>query len=99
MNFNLWLIICLVLITVAVIIVAVYLVITLIQVKKTSKEMELALCKINDELEVVNKVSDKVAGFAEKLSSPLVSAASIIFYILSGSRSKKNRCKEDENVQ
>jgi len=71
------------------VVVSVYLVIALIQLKKTSKELELALRKVNTELDLVNKVSDKVVTITGKISSPVISAASIIFYILSGMKSKK----------
>lgn len=99
MNFNLGIFICLVVLTLAVVFVAVYLIISLIQIKKTAREIECAFEKINTELEIVNKVSDKVANISEKLSSPLISIGSILFYILSGIKPRrKNKCKEEENV-
>ena len=100
MNMSVWLTVCFLLVTAAVILVAVYLVITLWQIKNTAKVMEHTLLKVNGELDTVGKVSDKVLDITGKLSNPLISAGSVLFYILSNIRSrKKNRRKEEENVQ
>jgi hypothetical protein len=72
----------------------------LIQIKKTSKEAEDALKKINTELDHINKISGKVADITEKISSPLTSAASILFYVISGIKERrKNRCKGGDDVR
>lgn len=96
MNFNTWIIICMVLSTIALIVVAVYLIITLIQIKKTAEEMEESFKRVNTELAVVNKISGKVVSMTEKISTPLISAFSLLFYIFSGSRSKRKNSSEEE---
>ena len=99
MNANLF-IICLIIVTAAVVACAVYLIVTLIQIKKASKEMEEALRKVNTELDYVNKVSGKVADITEKISSPIISAASVLFYAVSAIKERrKNRCKGEDNVR
>ena len=86
---NSLIIICAVLITAVAVACAVYLILALIQMRKTAKEMESALKKVNHELELVNKVSDTVADIGEKFSAPVISALSAVFYILTGLKSKK----------
>lgn len=99
MNINIWLIICLVLATASIVAVAVYLIFVLIQVKNTAKEMERTLSKVNSELDMVNKVSGKVVNITEKMSAPLVSAGTVLYYIFSSFKKKKDRCQEEKNVQ
>lgn len=82
--------------TIALIVVAVYLIITLIQIKKTAEEMEESFKRVNTELAVVNKISGKVVSMTEKISAPLISAFSLLFYIFSGSRSKRKNSSEEE---
>jgi uncharacterized protein YoxC len=93
MNISIWLIICLVLATASIVAVAVYLILVLIQLKKTAKGMEETLARVNYELDMVNKVSDKVANVTDKLSAPLVSAGTVLYYIFSSFKKRKNRCK------
>ena len=93
MNINIWLIICLILITSSIVAVAVYLIIVLIQLKKTTKEMEVALSKVNGELDMINKVSGKVVNITEKLSNPFISAGAVLYYIFSSFKKKKDGCK------
>ena len=98
MNINIWLIICLVFATASIVAVAVYVIFVLIQLKKTAKEIEETFSKVNHELEMFNKVSDKVVSVTEKFSAPLVSAGTALYYIFSTFKKKKNGCKEGKNV-
>ncbi|MCL2334845.1 MAG: hypothetical protein FWC57_02155 [Endomicrobia bacterium] len=99
MNSNL-IAVCLILLTAAALACAVYLILALIQIKRASKELEEALKKVNTELEYVNKISGKVADITDKISSPVMSAASLLFYAISGIKERrKNRRKEQENVR
>ena len=98
MNINIWLIVCLVLTTVSIVAVSVYLIFLLAQFKKTAEEMEKTLLKVNNELDIVNKVSGKVVNITEKLSTPLISAGTILYYIFSSLKKRKNMRKEEKNV-
>lgn len=99
MNINIWMTICLFLATASLIAVAVYLIFTLIQLKKTAKEMEETFSKINKDLEIFNKVSGTIVGITEKFSSPLISAVAAIYYFFSAfSGKKKSGRKEEKNV-
>ena len=99
MNIKIWLIICLVLATVSIAAVSVYLIIVLIQIKKTVKELEGTLFRVNGELDSVNKLSKKVFDFTEKLSSPLISAGTVLYHVFASfNKKKKNGCKEEKNV-
>jgi uncharacterized protein YoxC len=84
--------------TVSIVAVAVYLIIVLIQLKKTVKEMEGTLSRVNAELDMVNKVSGKVVNITEKLSNPLISACTVLYYIFSSFKKRKGGCKEEKNV-
>jgi hypothetical protein len=60
-------------------------------------ELEKALHKLNSELDIVSRVSSKVISLTEKISSPVVSAVSLIFYALSSvNKRKKQMGEEDE---
>jgi uncharacterized protein YoxC len=98
MNYvELVLIISVVFVTLSITIGTIYLIITLIQVKKTTRELESIVRKINTELDTVNKLSGKITSIIEKLSSPILSAVSVFFYVLSGITKRKNKCREEEN--
>lgn len=60
--------------------------------------MEETLSRVNYELDMVNKVSEKVTGAAEKFSTPLISAGTVLYYIFSSLKKRKNGCKEEKNV-
>jgi uncharacterized protein YoxC len=90
-------IIALALIAVSVTIGAVFLIIAFVKAKKMTIELERALRKLNSELDVVSKVSSKVASLTEKISSPIISAISLIFYALSSvNKRKKQKGEESE---
>jgi uncharacterized protein YoxC len=76
----------------------VFLIITLVRVRKTAVEFEKALHKLNSELDVVSRVSSKVVSLTEKIPSPVISAVSLIFYALSSVNKRKKRTGE-ENEQ
>jgi uncharacterized protein YoxC len=95
MILNLWFTIALVLTMLSLIAVSIYLITALVQIKKTAKEAEMVLQKINVELAVVNKVSGKVSDIADKVSAPLLSAVSVLAYIISGIAKKKKKCVEE----
>jgi uncharacterized protein YoxC len=73
---------CIVVVSLAVTALCVYAIIALVQITKTSKEMEESAKKINSELAIVNEISKKACMLSEKLSSPLVSAGSVALYLL-----------------
>lgn len=89
MNLNVWIIVSLILLVIAAIFVAVYLILTLIQIKKTAREMEETFQRLNIELGTVNRISEKVSDFADKLSAPVISGLSLLMFILNRSKRKK----------
>jgi uncharacterized protein YoxC len=73
----------------------VFLINAFIKVRKAAIELEKALHKLNFELDVVSRVSSKVASLTEKISSPVVSAVSLIFYALSSVNKRKKQTEEE----
>jgi len=63
--------------------------------KKTAREAEQVLAKVNADLEVVNKVTTKVAEVTDKISSPMIAAASAIFYVITAIKKKRKGCGEE----
>ncbi|MDR1418448.1 MAG: hypothetical protein LBI80_04770 [Endomicrobium sp.] len=90
---DLVLIIAISIIAISIVVGVIYFILTLVQVRKTALEIEIAVSKVNTELDLVNKLSCKVASITEKVSSPVVSMISLLFYVIS-SINKKNKCKE-----
>ncbi|MDR1474859.1 MAG: hypothetical protein LBS38_04195 [Endomicrobium sp.] len=88
-------IIALALIAVSVTVGTVFLIIALLKVRRAAIELEKALHKLNSELDVVRRVSSKVASLTEKISSPVVSAVSLIFYALSSVNKRKKQTEEE----
>ncbi|MCA6071916.1 MAG: hypothetical protein LE168_06140 [Endomicrobium sp.] len=76
-------------VAVSVVVGVVYLVSALIQIKKTAIELESAMRKLSNELDIVNKVSGRVVSITEKLASPVVSAFSFLFHIVSSINKRK----------
>ena len=52
-------------------------------------ELESAMRKLSTELDIVSKVSGKVVSITEKLASPVVSAFSFLFHIVSSINKRK----------
>ncbi|MDR2458148.1 MAG: hypothetical protein LBD41_06690 [Clostridiales Family XIII bacterium] len=88
-------IIALALIAISVTISTVFFIMILIKVKKIAAEFEKALHKINSELDVVSRVSSKIVSLTEKVSSPVVSILSVIFYALSSINKRKKQPGEE----
>jgi uncharacterized protein YoxC len=86
-----------VLITLSVIAGVVYLIITLIQIKKTVIKFDKLAQRVNSELDIISEFSSKISSLTKKLSSPIIS---IIFYILSsfykGKKKSTHTGGEDE---
>ncbi|MDR0723823.1 MAG: hypothetical protein LBF23_01390 [Endomicrobium sp.] len=78
-------------IVISVLIGVVYFILTLVQIRKTALEIEVAISKVNIELDLVNKVSCKVASITEKISTPVVSVISLLFYAISSINKKKKQ--------
>ena len=89
MNINIWMTICLIAAAVSVVAVSVYLILALIQLKKTAKEAEKTFAKINGELDTLNRVSGKVADITGKFSAPVFSAAATVYYLFSAFAGKR----------
>ncbi|MDR2617052.1 MAG: hypothetical protein LBC22_04525, partial [Endomicrobium sp.] len=72
-------------------------VLTLIKIRKAAVEIEVAATKINVELDLINKVSYKVASITEKVSYPVVSMISLFFYAVSSINKKKKQVQGEKN--
>ncbi len=72
---------------------AVFLVLALVQLKRTAREAELLVRKVNSEMEKVGNVTAAVSGFAGAMggsaSRLLGSAANIVFHMIQSRRRKK----------
>ena len=95
MILNVWFTILLVLVMAAFVAALIYVIVALVQIKRTARQAELVLQKINDDLAVVNKVSVKVADITEKVSAPVISVFSALYYIISSISKKNKRRLED----
>ena len=93
MDLNTTIIICIILFTLTVVVTAIFLIRTLIQVKKTAGELEDALQKVNKEMDVISDISGKVANITKNLSSPVVAAVSAL---ATAFFRKKSRCSSQE---
>jgi hypothetical protein len=78
-------------IAISIVIGVAYLVFVLVKISKTALEIEVAISKVNTELDLVNKVSCKVASITEKVSNPVVSMISLLFYVISNINKKKKQ--------
>ena len=67
---NTILIVCMLAVTCAIIVAVVYLVQTLVSIKKTSDEMEVLLKSINHEVDMVINITGKVQGFISRVTAP-----------------------------
>jgi uncharacterized protein YoxC len=83
------------LIAISMMVGTVFLIIALVKVRKVAGELEKALHKLNSELDVVSRVSNKIISLTEKISSPVVSVISLIFYALSNANKRKNQTGEE----
>jgi uncharacterized protein YoxC len=72
-----------VLITLSIVAGMVYFVFTLIQIKKTVKELERMIKEINGVLCIVGEFCSNATSLTKKLFSPIVSIASVLFCTLS----------------
>ncbi|MDR3281454.1 MAG: hypothetical protein LBS78_00265 [Endomicrobium sp.] len=59
------------------------LIITLVQIKKTMREFEGMIKKINNVVCIINKFYCGIVSLTKKLSSPFISVASVLFHTLS----------------
>ena len=72
-----------ILIGISVFVGTIYMIITLVQIKKTAREVENTVKKINIELDFINRTSSKFTSICRRFSSLFTSVSSILFYALS----------------
>jgi uncharacterized protein YoxC len=85
-------IIIVVLIGISVVAATIFLIIALIYIKRTVKEFENTIRKINADLDFINKIPNGFASIRGKLLSLVISVFSILYYTISGIiKSKKGR--------
>ena len=88
-------IICAVLFTVAVLVVAVFLVMMLIQARRTAHEAEELFKNINEEMVVVKKITGIFSSISENFNSPVFKIGAMAAKFVA-SMFKKNKCNEEE---
>lgn len=94
---NTILVVCAILITAALIIAVIFLVQTLIQVRKASREMEFLLKSINGEVSAVVHITSSISKFFDNLGSPWFKAGGWFAGIIS-SAIRSGRKKGQENT-
>lgn len=89
--------ICAVCATIAVIVATVFLVRTLIQIRRTAREAEQLLHNLNREIDVVARLTGALAGLADKLSSPWLRAGTWIGGLASAFIKKHRRSSAESD--
>jgi predicted PurR-regulated permease PerM len=95
-------IVCLIVVTLAILLTVAFMIGTLVQVRKVSREAETLLKSINKEVNTVVHLTDTVSGMVDRFSSPWVKAGSWATAFISAlmrSRRKDRageRCDEEE---
>ena len=88
---NTIIVVCAVLFTVAVIVAVVFLVNTLLQIKKTAKQVEILLSNLNQEMSVISRITDTVSSFVNIFASPWVKAGSWCAGVVSAFQAKRKK--------
>jgi uncharacterized protein YoxC len=70
------LIVCVVLVTLALIVAVIFAVQTLVQIRRASREAEILLKHINEEVNTVLRITGSISAFIDGLSSPWVKMGS-----------------------
>jgi hypothetical protein len=92
-------IICAVLITIAVIVAVVFLIQTLIQIKKTAFEAEMLMRNVNREVALVEKITETISGFVANFSSPWVKIGSVLTSVVSSWWGKHKKGQKNEEQE
>lgn len=102
---NAVLITCIIILTLAVVVAVVFLVQTLIQMRRTGSEAEILLKGLNEEMNMVKDLTNNVSSFVTGFGSPwmkfgawLATVASIMLKKGVGKKNSKNQSQEDKNV-
>jgi uncharacterized protein YoxC len=89
------LIICAVLFTVAVLVIAVFLVMMLIQARRTAHEAEALLKNLNEEMAVIKKVTGILSSISENFNSPVFKIGSMAAKFITTMFKKKSGASEE----
>ena len=89
------LIICVVLVTAAVLVISVFLVMMLIQARRTAHEAEALLKNLNEEMAVIQQIIGVVSSISEKFNSPVFKIGAFAAKFVT-SMLKKRKCNEDD---
>jgi uncharacterized protein YoxC len=79
------------LISLCIVVATVFLALVLIRIRKAVIEFENTIRKATGRLNIVNKVSGKVASIGWRLSSLVISAISFLFYVFLNVNKKKDK--------
>ncbi|MCB4790381.1 MAG: hypothetical protein LHV68_00675 [Elusimicrobia bacterium] len=93
------LIICAVLFTVAISVVTVFLVIMLIQARRTAHEAEALLKNLNEEMAVIKKITGVFSSIFGKFNSPIFKVASWVAALATMAFRKRNSEQEDNSKE
>lgn len=96
---NTLLIVSISLVTVSIVSVSVYVIIALIQFKRTAGEVEGLIKNVNKEVETIDKITTNVSEMVKQFSSPWAKAGVFVSSILSGYLSKKGLKKQPEKPE
>ena len=70
------LIVCTIIITIAILVLATVLIITLVQIRRTAKKVEIISSQLNASAQAIGRITGSVAHYVDKLSSPWVALVS-----------------------
>lgn len=80
---NTFIIICISVFTLAVVAAVVYLILTLIQIRRTARQVELLLRSVNHDVNTIGRITGNISSLVEHLTFPWVWAGSWVAGIVS----------------
>ena len=96
------LITCIVILTIAIVVAVVFLIQTLVQMRRTAGEAEVLLKGLNEEMSMVKDLTNNVSSFVNSFGSPWMkfgaTLASILLRKGVEKKNSKNQSQEDKNV-
>lgn len=94
---NTVLVVCAVVLTIAILVAIVFLVRALVQIRRTARQAEILLNNLNQEMNLVGRITDTISSFVDMFTSPWVKVGSWVAGIASALHTKhKKEAKESE---
>jgi hypothetical protein len=85
------LIVCAVAVTVALVVAVIFLISTLSQIRRTARQAEILLLNLNQEMNLVSRITNSISSFFDVFSSPWVKAGSWAAGIFSAFQAKRKK--------